>query len=633
MTNKFSKENIIILIVLSLSVATFFLFGLFHLGKFETTDEHLWKYGRIKQYWTALADRDWEKTYINDKPGVTVALVSGIGLLSEPAPEANQNLPIDDSEIKGLFEKYDYQQTELTNFRFRLPILIFSALSLLLFFYLAFKAFYSKWLALFATMLLAFNPIVLGMSQIINPDSFFWIFGGLSALSYLALLNNKGRKFLILCGILTGFALLSKYTAFTLFLFYAISLFAKFIFQKPEEAKKIDWKTILSHLANLAIIFLISIIIFAIFLPATFVKPEYLFKGIGQFFNWKSITIMAIGAFSFAAIAFYAKDFFGRIFTFFATHKNSLLVLVCGAFLLLITISFINIWTGQHIASVDALRDAAYANEPKEFNFKPLISKGENVLVKDSKLFLMEAYPFIFSLSPLIIAAIFFVSIIVFRKKLSDEYTAPVFSIFLFSLLYFASTLFAKVVTNVRYAIVLYPLFAIIGAIAIVELGKNIKLKKRMFHIVAIVTIFTIGAATLWSLRPFYFSYTNFLLPQKYTIHDSWGHGSYEAAEYLNSLPDAEKLVIWSNSDTVCRFFKGKCLRSRRIDLSRVTPDYFVVSKRGALKVSNRFILTNNTNLERDSDYYFNNLEKLSAWKLLIDGREDNFIRVVEYQK
>ena len=93
---KITKENLFIYLILAISIITFFLFGLFHLGKFETTDEHLWKYGRIKQYWTAIAERDWEKTYINDKPGVTVALVSGIGLLLEPDPEANQNLPVDD---------------------------------------------------------------------------------------------------------------------------------------------------------------------------------------------------------------------------------------------------------------------------------------------------------------------------------------------------------------------------------------------------------------------------------------------------------------------------------------------------------------------------------------------------------
>lgn len=629
----FSAENIIITIVLFVSVLSFFIFGLFHLGKFETTDEHLWKYGRIGQYWDALAEKDWKKTYINDKPGVTVALISGIGLISEPDPDANQYLIDTSGSQTGLFEKYDYQQTEITNFRFRLPILIFASLSLLLFFYLALKAFSSKWIALFSTMLAATNPILLGMSQIINPDSFFWIFGGLSTLSYIALLNTNKKKFIVICGALTGMALLSKYTTFTLFLFYALALFAKLVFQKPEEAKKINWRIILQRLGELLAIFLISITVFSVLLPAVFVKPEYLLKGIGQFFNWKSISLFAVIGMSFAMIAIYAKDFFGQIFVFLAKHRNVLIIFSCAAFSLLLSISLINVWTGQHIAPVDALRDAAYANEPKEFNFKPLIGKDDNEILKNGKLFLMEAYPFIFSLSPLIIISILFLTYLSLRKKLPDEVSYPLTAIFLFSLAYFASTIFAGVVTNVRYSIVLYPLFAIVGALALIEAGKIFRFDDKKIPTTISIIILAYGLLIFLTMKPFYFSYTNFLLPEKYTVHDSWGHGSYEAAQYLNSLPEAEKLIIWSNSDTVCRFFKGKCLRSRKIDLAKVTPDYFVVSKRGALKTSNRFVLLNNPDETKSSDYYFDNMEELSTWELFIDNRKDNFIRVIKYEK
>jgi hypothetical protein len=114
-------------------MATFFSFGLFHLGKFETTDEHLWKYERIGQYWQALAEQDWEKTYINDKPGVTVALISGIGLLREPHPEDSVHRPQPAGDSR-LFEAYQSDQSERVNVIFRLPILVFSALSIPVFF-------------------------------------------------------------------------------------------------------------------------------------------------------------------------------------------------------------------------------------------------------------------------------------------------------------------------------------------------------------------------------------------------------------------------------------------------------------------------------------------------------------------
>ena len=131
------KEKTVVFLFLLISAISFFSFGLYHLSKFETTDEHLWKYDRIPQYWSSLKNQNWEGTYINDKPGITVALISGIGLLSEPDPNENQMLPSGNK----LLEKYDYQQSELTNFHFRLPILIFSTISLLAFFYLSLRAF------------------------------------------------------------------------------------------------------------------------------------------------------------------------------------------------------------------------------------------------------------------------------------------------------------------------------------------------------------------------------------------------------------------------------------------------------------------------------------------------------------
>ena len=624
-----TKEKITIFSLLLISVLSFFAFGLFHLAKFETTDEHLWKYGRIEQYWQAVSSQDWEKTYINDKPGVTVALVSGFGLLTHPDAEKKQMIPVAGS----LFEKYDISQTESVNFAFRLPILIFSSLSLFLFFWLAYKAFKSYWIALLTIILIALNPILVGMSQIINPDSFFWIFGGLSALAYLALLNTKQKKFLILCGILTGLALLSKYTAFMLFLFYGLAAISKIIFQKPEDASKTDWKSLSVLALEIGIIFLISIGIFSVLLPAVFIKPEYLFKGISQFLNAKSVIALFVLAALAGIFTTYKKNLVGKFSAVIASKRHLASGIVCLAFLLLLIISLANVWTGQNLAPVDALRDAAYANEPKEFNFKPLISKETNVVIKNTELFIMEAYPFIFSIKPFFFIFILFLTIKSFSKKVSDESAAIIFPILSFSLLYFISTIFAGIVTNVRYSILLYPLFAILGAITISEISKNFQIKKEKVFLIASILLLLISSYTLWSLRPFYFSYANIFLPNEFSIHDSWGHGSYEAAQYLNSLPDAKNKVIWSNSDTVCRFFEGKCLRSRKINLDIVIPDYFVISKRGELKLSNRFILNNNPSPEKDSEYYFEKLKSAFEWQLLIDGREDNYIKILKFEK
>ena len=180
----------------------------------------------------------------------------------------------------------------------------------------------------------------------------------------------------------------------------------------------------------------------------------------------------------------------------------------------------------------------------------------------------------------------------------------------------------------------LYPLFAILGAVAIIELTRSIRLKNNYLFITLFsIAIFIMGTATLWSIRPFYFSYASSLLPKEFSIHDSWGHGSFEAAEYLNKLPNAQNLVIWSNSDTVCRFFEGKCLRSRKIDLQVVIPDYFVISKRGELKLANRFIILNPLSPEKNSDYYFEKLKNNYEWQIIINNRSDNFVKILKFEK
>ena len=75
------------------------------------------------------------------------------------------------------------------------------------------------------------------------------------------------------------------------------------------------------------------------------------------------------------------------------------------------------------------------------------------------------------------------------------------------------------------------------------------------------ILLLTIGTATL-ALTPFPLSYASSLLPMTHhTDVKDMGAGSYEAAQYLNSLPDAEHMLIWTDKDGVCKFFVGRCKR------------------------------------------------------------------------
>ena len=69
-----------------------------------------------------------------------------------------------------------------------------------------------------------------------------------------------------------------------------------------------------------------------------------------------------------------------------------------------------------------------------------------------------------------------------------------------------------------------------------------------------------LNVISILMISPFYFSYTNNLLPKTYIINGAWGYGGYEAAQYLNNLPDAKNITVWVDVYGVCEFFVGKCI-------------------------------------------------------------------------
>jgi hypothetical protein len=79
-------------------------------------------------------------------------------------------------------------------------------------------------------------------------------------------------------------------------------------------------------------------------------------------------------------------------------------------------------------------------------------------------------------------------------------------------------------------------------------------------------------------VAPFYFSYTNKLLPKNYIISGAWGYGGYEMAEYLNALPDAKNLTVWADSYGLCEFFVGKCIHKEKVDTVKYPIDYYFLS-------------------------------------------------------
>jgi hypothetical protein len=150
-------------------------------------------------------------------------------------------------------------------------------------------------------------------------------------------------------------------------------------------------------------------------------------------------------------------------------------------------------------------------------------------------------------------------------------------------------------------------------------------LKKRtiFFKTIFFSTIIILGIISLQRTSPFYFNYMNLLLPKNYLITDAWGYGGYEAAQYLNALPNADQMRVWSDYNGVCLFFNGKCeanfltmknIRKESGELDQF--DYFVSSRRGA-------ILSHSLWGDLIEDY-----DSKLIWEMSINNRPGNFIRI-----
>jgi len=256
----------------------YFFFGLQHLTQFETADEHLWMYdpikGRIHNYWDAIENRNWAATRINDKPGITLAYVSGIGLLFEKNPEERI------VERDTYFRVYNPKKTEEINFLFRLPILIFNGLFCLFFFWIIKKLTDSDWLALIFSSLILLNPILIGISQIVNPDSLLWTFSTASFLSFLTYLKKEEKRYAILSSTFLGLSLLSKYSSVMFIPFFVLTIAFHVLFNFAEWKEKGMLKPkIIKLISSYFLILLGAAIIFSIMMPAVFVDWSFLYKG------------------------------------------------------------------------------------------------------------------------------------------------------------------------------------------------------------------------------------------------------------------------------------------------------------------------------------------------------------------
>lgn len=658
--------------LLALVMAVFFSFGFHHLTKFITSDEHYWfgdGQNRIEKYWLAIRDHKWEKTRVNDKPGITLAYTAGIAQLFDL--DADKQVTSDD----GFVRTYDPAKTEEINFAYRLPILLISGFSAIYFFWIIRKVTNGNgWLAAYSVAFLFLSPVIIGLSQIVNPDSMFWVFAFASLLSFVAYLQDPKRKFVILTGIFLGLAMASKYVAFILVPFFILSLVAYLFLERD------DWKGdrkilakrvndgILSHLAIIAM----AAAIFAVMMPAVFIDPRYFLENnIGD--NGSMTKVFLLVILLDAVILADARINGARIMDWIFRKAEPFKSFVPKAIyaVLSLTIVFILVnWMSRFMLYKDLSGVPFDLKLKNEFGNKPFFEK-----------YVLEAVPLTFALTPLAVFALLFAWIKGIFGRLRHATLAALLSAFM--LIFLLASVGQGLMLQIRYSIILFPIASILAGMAFDETLSSGKGRKggaawaaflsvsailgiayayslsiqsgslnekkilRFFEYhgwIALVALAAIAAVSAfvsrrvslgktvsgtraktlafagivvasawsaWAISPFYFNYTSDLLPKKYIITAAWGYGGYEGAQYMNSLPNAENSTIWADSYGLCEFYVGKCIHKSKVDIQKYPIDYFYTTLRGQLRPK----------------FPYNKSDD-PVWVLRIDGRNDNFLKV-----
>jgi len=623
---KLRKKNLAVLLLV-FPLAVYFFFGFQHLAKFETADEHYWIYsnnnnnnywnndnGRINQYWSALAKWDLKKTRINDKPGITVALVSGPGAWLKTRLENGLKTGVVAPMTK-------MEKAEKINLFFRVPLLLFNGLFVFVLFYLLRKLLKNEFVALLASTFMLLSPVIVGVSQIVNPDSLLWSFSFASILSFLIYLQEERKRFSLVGGIFFGLSLLTKYSSVILIPFFLLVTILYII----ENIEKFNIENGSKKIAFLSAGFFITVLsglaLYAILLPDNLVNAGHFFKGS---IGFKGMFNFFIALFGIGGLILFDVYFFKSKILFFVARKVSLLKNFYVKIILAIPVLVFGALIVNTISGNDFL---GLFNVPFDASVKHYFAEGFTL-----ELILRQFLALVFSLSPIVI--FFALYALIKNMKKRSEFGWVVFILSLFVLVYVIAVTIQSVPLSVRYSIMLYPAMFTLGGIG----AYQMLLEKRNFawRLSFFFVVIVFGSISLGLAKPFYFNYTSLLLPKNFIISDAWGYGGYEAAAFLNSQPDVSSARIWSDYNGVCLFFNGSC-SANKLTMQNIREDahqkgiapsfeYFVSSRRGHNLSAGLW------------ENLFDEYGSREVFYLEIAGRRENFIKVfkndeVDFQK
>ncbi|HNO94350.1 MAG TPA: phospholipid carrier-dependent glycosyltransferase, partial [Anaerolineales bacterium] len=254
------------------------------IGSFVTLDEPQWL-SQGANFYYALGQREFQNTVYEYQPAVTTMEIISLAMfLYFP-------------EYRGLGQGYlDYEKGELDPFMYKhgydplvllaysRTIQVFVLLILWLILYCLLLRFFTKWVAVFAVLLIAFDPYYLGLTRIMTHEAMVALFILVSLVS-LAVYFFRDQKFifLLISGVAAGFAQLTKSSAIAMLGAIGVLLLFQ-VFQ----GQKGNWQKNVLHAFQTFIKWLLILALtYVVFWPGMWVAPgKMLYQVYGNAFSY-----------------------------------------------------------------------------------------------------------------------------------------------------------------------------------------------------------------------------------------------------------------------------------------------------------------------------------------------------------
>lgn len=157
----------------------------------------------------------------------------------------------------------------------RMPLAVFLSVAVLYIAYIIKKE-WGDTPALIAGFLLALNPLLIAHSRVLAMDALLGVFCIATVLHHIVWIEHKKQKDIILAGVFSALAMLSKLSAFGLIIYILLGSIIAFT------SKKLTWKDLL----NGAWIYAASIIVASVIaFPTLLTNFPYVLEGSSQFFH------------------------------------------------------------------------------------------------------------------------------------------------------------------------------------------------------------------------------------------------------------------------------------------------------------------------------------------------------------